>query len=954
MEPKKRVGDPPVEQPPRKMNLTSDEPFRKVTSLISHDAEDVAHHIQPTIDFSNLLVKDINVLQDNLLWSVQETVKDPVLFTKIEEIMTLMKTFFKTREGSLFVELKAKLDALTLPHDMLTVARLFQELLNLANLAEKQHRNRRWRSYRRGETNLVMKHTCETTFGNLLHDGVSGEKIRETLLNQHIELVLTAHPTQALRRTQLAKHQKIASLIEQRDNTILIPQEEREIDECLTREIRSIWRSQTVRRVKPTLDDEARGGLTVLERNLWTAVPQFMRTLDQALVAIGQAPLPPNFSLISFGSWIGGDRDGNPFVTHLVTEEVLVLNKWRAADLYYKEIDKLLFKLSNTDCSQEFGDYLKSQTISDSSASSYNKFNLDFSHGHLPTDEPYRMVLIKLREDLQVTKSYYEKLVLNPTLGKESCTKPSNIVETTAHLMEPLLLCWRSLHEMGDGVCAQGTLLDNIRRLSTFGLSMVKLDIRQESDRHAELMDVITTSLGLGSYLSWTEQEKQAFLIKHLDSPEPLVPAGFTSENANAMEVWLTFKTIAQQDIGCLGAYVISMAHDPSDILSVHFLQKEAGTPTHMRVVPLFEIKDDLVRAAETIETIFNVSWYSNMIHGFQEVMLGYSDSAKDAGRLTSAWELYKAQEELVKVCSSRKVRLQLFHGRGGTVGRGGGPQHMAILGQPPGSLEGGMRVTIQGETIEAHFGTSFHTAEQTLERYTSAVLQSIIQPPCAPKPEWVEAMDVMSAASCDFYRHVVYGDRKFAEFFQWATPIQEIGGLNLGSRPAKRKGGDFNIEALRAIPWIFSWTQTRLHLPVWLGIGTGLSTILSRPGGQELLAHMHREWPFFHSTIDLVQMILAKTEHHVATAYEETLVPAELRIFGKAVHEELDRTMASVLKVTAQFKVLEEDPVVRRSLEARLPYIDPLNILQMNILKRLRSGETDPILEDALVVTIQ
>ncbi|KAJ3401223.1 hypothetical protein HDV05_000608 [Chytridiales sp. JEL 0842] len=414
-----------------------------------------------------------------------------------------------------------------------------------------------------------------------------------------------------------------------------------------------------------------------------------------------------------------------------------------------------------------------------------------------------------------------------------------------------------------------------------------------------------------------------------------------------------------------LGAYIISMARLPSDVLAVLVLQKACGIKKLLRVVPLFETKQDLENASSTINRLFSVPYYRTLIttvfENTQEIMLGYSDSSKDSGRLTSAWQLYRTQEDLVETCKKYGVELVLFHGRGGSVGRGGGPQGLAILSQPDGTVMGRMRVTIQGEIIDQHFGLT-GTAEQTLERYTTATLISTLAPPEPPKPEWRVLMSQMSEIACDHYRKTVYDTPDFYPYFVAHTPIQELGSMYIGSRPARRKVGT-NITHLRAIPWVFSFTQTRAHVPVWLGIAEALNRML-KDGKEAELKEMYQNWMFFRSLISLIQMVLAKADFKIWDYYDSRIVPENLRPMGATLRQELQALISTILSITNQPSILADDPVVRRAVCGRFPFTDPLNLIQVEVMKRVReSADLSPstadlgyekTLFDTLVVTIQ
>ena len=597
-------------------------------------------------------------------------------------------------------------------------ARLFQEYLVLAEVAERHLRICRWRGYKRNKNDLVFKHTMKDAVDALLKEGKDKLAIRDMLVKQKVSLTITSHPTQASRRTMLEKYGEIAKLLLKRDTSILTPYEKREIQNGIEREIISAWHSNTVRRNKPTVEDEARYGLDVVENILWDALPGYMNELDDVLVQNGVDKLPLDKSIFEFGSWTGGDRDGNPFATAQVTKRILFLSKWRAAHKFYEEIDKLLFELSLTDSSPEFKQYITDLPDFELDASS-KSLHLAFPKGVIPEDEPYRIVLSRLRERLKQTELYYadcvmEKGNINTIIGAVMKTDsfvpvpPKYIIKTISEIVEPLKAIYTSLVSTNQHVIANGRLKDILRRCSAFGISLVKLDVRQESTRHSDALDAITKYLAESNtnYNEWTENEKVAWLIKELNSKRPLIPEDWPANDPtvtdDVKEVIYTFRMIAEEsESECFNAYVISMATSASDVLEVAILQKACNVKVLLHVVPLFETRKDLEGSHITLEAVLslprNILKYVLYDDNRCEVMLGYSDSAKDAGRLTSAWELQKAQVRLVNVADKFKVNLTQFHGRGGSVARGGGSQYAAILSQPSGSVRGNVRVTIQG-----------------------------------------------------------------------------------------------------------------------------------------------------------------------------------------------------------------------------------------------------------------
>merc|ERR1711871_509602 len=514
----------------------------------------------------------------------------------------------------------------------------------------------------------------------------------------------------------------------------------------------------------------------------------------------------------------------------------------------------------------------------------------------------------------------------------------------TQDLLKPLKIMHESLSQGGYADIANGILIDIIRRVTTFGLTMVPLDIRQESTRHANCIDAITRYLGIGSYASWDEDTKLTWLQSELNSNRPLFRIR-DIENLGidelAIQTLRTFETLSTLGPGSLGAYVISMSRSASDVLAVMLLQKQFGMTAAngnvMRIVPLFETLDDLTNSPTIAETLFTLPAYVGAIKGKQEIMVGYSDSAKDAGRLAAGWIQYEAQEQMIAVAEKYGIDLTFFHGKGGTVGRGGNPAlYRAVLAHPPKTINGKFRVTEQGEMITQNFGST-GIAERTLDIYTAAVLAEKFVEHVEPKKQWREHMKKLSASSCQTYRSLIEQQR-FISYFRSATPELELGILNIGSRPAKRnpKGG---IESLRAVPWTFAWTQTRLHLPAWLGVGNALDCS-GDPQKSKELAEMYREWPFFKEMVDLIAMTLSKTDYSISALYELQLCDRndkELSKLGNEIRDELIRTRKTILTVTGCEDLSSGFRLLQRSMKVRNPYVDPLNVLQSEMMKRLR-----------------
>lgn len=697
---------------------------------------------------------------------------------------------------------------------MVPLARAFSVFLSLANIAEEHHRSRRRRVLSLGKNAVPQPGSCDEALGRLVAGGADPETLHDTVAGLGIELVLTAHPTQSLRRTILQKHARIARGLTLLDRSSLTPVEREGVRESLAAEVQSIWLTDGLRRRKPTPLDEARSGLVVVEHALWDAIPRFHRELDRAL-------------------------------------------------------GKLRSELSMGDATDE----LRSTVAAGAR-------------------EPYRELLREVRDRFVATRAWCEKRLSEVRAGAE----PVETFEAARdeglgpiyldprEVADALDLCDRSLRATGAGRVADGRLLDIRRRLSVLGLTLMSLDVRHDSGAHTNAMDALTRALGLGSYAAWDEKTRQEFLLRELESPRRLSPREMP-DDGDLANVMATLRVCALQGPGSLGAYVISMATAASDVLAVELLQREAGIEPPLRVVPLFETLADLDGAADVVAELLDMPTQRARIGDRMEVMIGYSDSAKDAGRLGAAWALYRAQEAIAQATTTRGVALTLFHGRGGTVGRGGGPTWLAITSQPTGSVRGTLRVTEQGEMIDHKFGLA-ELALRNMEVYTTATLEATLSDAIEPKPSWSEAMEALTTAATAAYRAMVRDEPNFVPYFRAATPERELGWLNIGSRPARRRGGT-GVESLRAIPWVFAWNQNRLILPAWLGVGEALQSAIAA-GHEDTLVEMARDWPFFRSTLELIEMVLAKAMPDIAALYDELLVPEALRPLGVTLRERL------------------------------------------------------------------
>ncbi|NSY33345.1 phosphoenolpyruvate carboxylase [Pseudoalteromonas sp. JC28] len=833
---------------------------------------------------------------------------------KVEEIRHLAKS---SRSGN-DSDRQALIDTLRSLSDeaLLPVARSFNHFLNLANVAEQFHT-----ISKSGSPDGVMievDKALDELQSKVDAGALTLNEVADVISKLKIDLVLTAHPTEVTRRTIINKHVELSECLKVLEVTSGEDPVYDEVIDRIEQLISQAWHTSDIREKRPTPLDEAKWGFAVIENSLWEAVPKFVRYFNAQVKTRLNLQLPANFSPIQLTSWMGGDRDGNPFVTSHVTQSVLDHGRWMALDLYRRDLEILGAELSMSNASESF--------IARADGS----------------NEPYRYVLKQVRAEVEETIAALEYKI------KGTPSHYQDKIKQVSQIREPLEACYRSLVDCRMTNIADGLLLDVLRRIDCFGVSLCKLDIRQDSARHTEVFSELTRYLGLGDYAQWQEADKQAFLLTELSSRRPLLPRHW-QPSSNVQEVLETFATIADQDQNALGIYIISMAQSASDILAVHLLLQESGCKFNLPVAPLFETLDDLNNAQSVISGLFENTWYKGTIGAKQYVMIGYSDSAKDAGMMAAGWAQYDAMEKLVNLADAKGVELVLFHGRGGTIGRGGAPAAQALRSQPPGSLKSGLRVTEQGEMIRFKFGLP-KVAMQSLSIYTSAILQSNLLPPPRPEPKWVEVMETISEASCKKYRSIVRENPEFVPYFRMATPEQELSKLPLGSRPSKRNpnGG---VESLRAIPWIFAWSQNRLMLPAWLGAKEGLEAAVET-FGKDMLQEMSAKWPFFRTRLEMLEMVFCKADLWLSEMYDASLVSDEYIGLGDELRDNLQQAIELIRGLAPESSLLSQQPWIKESIGLRNPYTDPLNLLQIELLKRVRE-ETNHDLELALMITM-
>ncbi len=918
-------------------------------------------------------------------------------------------------------QLKRLLHGLSLS-DAIGVIRAFSVYFQLVNLAEQHHRIRRKRFYERHTPNEPQRGSLADTLRALARQKVRPETL-QTLLDQlEIVPVMTAHPTEAARRTLLEKHRRIADTLAALDETNLSARQRDELNVQLAAEVEAIWQTDEVRHTQPTVLDEVNNALYYFETTLFEAVPDLLEELERQLAAhfptvkLREAAVP-----LRFGTWVGGDRDGNPNVKPETTWETLrlqqrtVLRNYRdtVADLSRRASESMRF----CDATAELQESIQRDAVAmPELAERVRRRN---------PEEPYRQKFSfiytrlentlrrneQLEKALHVTTPTDALISIRPGLPiitqlMDAATDSQAIYVAGQQLYDDLRVVRDSLRS-GKAVYAARQIERLMRQVATFGLHLAQLDLRQHSERHTAALDEITARLGLAkSYAQMNEAERTKWLTSELQTPRPLVSSDdhYSAETNESLNVFRVMRR-ALDEISprCLRTYIVSMTRDVSDLLGVLVLAKQAGlvecgvrsaecgvsastttaltkalqrqakavaqdsalrTPhsaLRIAVAPLFETIEDLRHAPDVMERLFTNPVYREVLAAqgnLQEVMIGYSDSSKDGGIFTSSWELYKAQERLSEVAQRHGITLRLFHGRGGTVGRGGGPSHEAILAQPPNTIAGRIKITEQGEVISSKYSLA-DIALRSLELKTSAVIAaSLPQAAAQAIPQhWRDVMEELSVTAFAAYRKVVRATPGFYDYFTQATPVEELQHMRIGSRPAKRKAGSQSIDDLRAIPWVFGWTQSRHLLPGWLAVGTALERFI-RPNKTEhlaLLREMYEQWPFFRSTISNIEMTLAKSDFQIARQYAERAANQQQaqRIFT-LLEAEHAKTAHVVLQITNEKQLLNRTPVLQRSIAVRNPYVDPMSYLQVELLARKRKlKSTDEDLLYAILLTI-
>lgn len=828
-----------------------------------------------------------------------------------------------------------------------TLVRAFTNYFQLINLAEDSERIRRIRR-RETVTGGPRRGSIDEAIGLIAASGVDAAQLATLLNSAQVRLVLTAHPTEARRRTMIAKLARIFGVLRELDERTVLPEESVRAHQLLAHTIEEIWYSEDVRATKLTVLDEVRTSLVYLLSTFVDVIPRIYRDLEVAVAKHypgARIDVPP---LLMLGTWIAGDRDGNPNVTPEVTREALGVMRSAALSLLEGRLIELAGRLSVAEAVAGPATLLK--PLIDRLASMFPETAAQVFRSN--AGEPYRQALTLIRDRLRASREHHP--------GGYS---------TSSELLADLRLIDNSLRVQGAALIADGDLHDVIRIVEVFGFHLTVMDIRDHAKRHAAALADIFQATGIvDDYVNLSETERAVLLSREIANPRPLIPTRLEGFFEETRDVVGTFRLIAEAisglHRGAIETYVISGAEAPSDVLAVLLLLKESGlaqpggAEARLSIAPLFEQERGLRDAPSTMATLLDNPAYRRALDssgGIQEVMVGYSDSNKEIGYLGSAWALYEAERDLTRVFAERGVRHTFFHGRGGAIGRGGGPTNVAILAQPPDSVMGRMKLTEQGEVIASRYATT-PIAHRELELVAGATLASTVGVLSAPGParlaKFESAIAEMAAASVSAYRDLIYGDPDFVRFFEEATPLSEISRLQIGSRPLRRHQSR-HIEDLRAIPWVFAWTQSRFVLPGWFGLGVGLERG-RQEFGLEFLQEMERDWPFFAATVGNAEMALAKSDLDIAARYAALVTDPEVRqrVWGH-IRDEHERTTREILLLTEQQRLLDREPVLRRSIDRRNPYVDPLSFVQVELLRRLRADDAEEATLRAILRTV-
>lgn len=911
-------------------------------------------------DDKDLPLRDDIRLLGRLLGDAVREQEGQAVFDLVESTRQAAIRFAREGRADDRARLHELLDALP-PDIMLSVVRAFAYFLQLANIAEDTHRTRRRRAHeamgspaREGTLEFALS-AVRAAIGN---DSVARERLQQFFATALVSPVLTAHPTEVQRQSTQVAMQQIADLLERRDRLVLTHEERAETDTALQQHVLTLWHTRLVRGERLRVVDEVKNGIGYYRSTFFTELPRLYAN-TQALLADAFPGTPWALgTFLRVGSWIGGDRDGNPFVTADILHDTFRLQAAAAFDFYLQEVHALGGALSISRVLHPVSPALE-QLAAASPDQSVQRL-----------DEPYRRALSGVYARLVCTMRDLG-LPLPPRAALGEAPGYAN----AGALLVDLRVVRDSLVETGLSLLANGRLARLITAVEVFGFHLAPLDLRQNADVHEQVVNALLVQAGVcPNYLALDETARVALLARELAGTRPLYSPHFVYAPDVRSELEIVFAARIIRDRygdAALPHYVISKCDGVSDLLEVALLLKEAGLATGgdaptlaLDIVPLFETISDLQRAGATMEAAFSLPVYAALVRSrgnCQEVMLGYSDSNKDGGFLTSGWELYQAELALMQVFTAHGVALRFFHGRGGSVGRGGGPSYDAILAQPAGAVTGQIRLTEQGEVIASKYATA-DVGRRNLELLVAATLEATLTDHENQSDRAVgfhPVMEQLSALAFTAYRALVYDTPGFTRYFRESTPSAEIATLNIGSRPASRKPSE-RIEDLRAIPWVFAWAQCRCMLPGWYGFGSAVTEWLARtPNGLSTLQRMATAWPFFRTLLSNVDMVLAKSDLRVASRYSELVTDPALRaeIFGR-IEGEWKRTREALRLITGEAELLADNPLLARSMANRFPYMDPLNHLQIALLQRHREtmaagGSADELVRRGIHITI-
>ena len=876
---------------------------------------------------TSALSRDIRAL-GNMLGVIIQEQEGMDAYDLVEEIRAVSKAR-RAGDSQAAFDLASRLESLSLESRNVLI-KAFSNYFQLINIAEDLQRIR---VIRQREADGSLKESINAAIRALRANGASADDVWTLLNETRLRLVLTAHPSEAKRQEILIKLRHIAAMLEQSDRCQLLPREQRKVEAELAEEVEELWQTRPIRATRKQVADEVDFGIYFIQSVILDVVIDIYEDLQRALERhypdADWTELPP---VLRYASWIGGDRDGNPNVTTDVTIQTLATLRETARRIYLDEVRRLGQHLTQDTDSVGVSAGLENATSDDLEAA-----------GRFP-GEMYRAQMARIERRLD-----------------------GDAYRSSRDFLDDLLLAQDSLRQNRGTRAALGAVQRLVRKVRLFGLHLVPLEVREDASLHAAALDEIFRYCGItDSYLESTEAQKQALLTREIRNRRPLFPINIAVFHETTQSIIRTWQMIGKAhrlyDPIVIDTVIASMSRQPSDVLTMLLFAREVGIDQDVYIVPLFETIDDLYHAPSIMRQLFANSEYRNYLASRagkralrQQVMIGYSDSSKDGGYLASNWNLYNAQRILTSACVEQGVSLELFHGRGGSIGRGGGPTNRAILSQPPESLRGGVKITEQGEVIAYRYSNK-GIAHRHLHQVLNAVLLGMgLQEERHVPQRYLDTMAELSELSQMAYRDFVYESDGFLDYWQQATPISELSRMQISSRPAKRsqRGG---FASMRAIPWMFSWMQSRAIVPSWYGIGAAFERYCAeRADGMILLREMYQKWAFFNAIIDNAQLDVAKADMGIAELYASLVEPAELRDrFFKRITDEHERSSRMIMRVTRQSCVLENMAAIRTSIERRNPYVDPLNFMQVGLLRELRGlDETSPDWDPVLRATL-